>query len=408
MNADRDAMEFSIMTYRSYINDPLQGGYSNQRWSYAQSPMMYDIRAIQQMYGANFSTNATDTTYTFSTVTGEMFVNGTSQGRPGENRIFRTIWDGNGIDTYSFSEYTTNLDIDLTPGGWVNLDRNNDFQRANLGDGKSAKGQVYNALQYNGDSRSLIENANGGSGNDWIFGNNANNKLVGNNGNDTLIGGTGNDSLIAGNGDDTADYSSATNGIKVNLDINTIDGLSGWLATDDGYGFRDTVEGVDRIIGSQFNDTVIGDNAWDNLLQGNNGNDLLKDNGGTDTLLGDGGNDTLIGGSGNDSLVGGFGADRFAFNNHYEGIDTIQDFAASQGDKIQIDVSSFGGGLTQGILAQNQFFIGSAAVSMSDRFIYNNGALFYDVDGNGSAAGFQIATLEGNASLSYNDFTLVA
>lgn len=118
MDANRDSMEFSIMTYRSYVGDPPSGGYLNETWGYAQSLMMYDIRAIQQMYGANFNTNSTNTTYTFSTTTGQMLVNGIGQGVPGDNRIFRTIWDGNGSDTYDFSNYTTSLSINLDPG-WV-------------------------------------------------------------------------------------------------------------------------------------------------------------------------------------------------------------------------------------------------------------------------------------------------
>ena len=32
-----DAMEYSVMTYRSYVNDPLIGGYSNETWGYAQT-----------------------------------------------------------------------------------------------------------------------------------------------------------------------------------------------------------------------------------------------------------------------------------------------------------------------------------------------------------------------------------
>ena len=71
--------------------------------------MMFDIAAIQYMYGANYSHNSGNTTYTFSQTTGEMFVDGVGQGTPQGNRIFRTIWDGNGIDTYDLSNYTTNL-----------------------------------------------------------------------------------------------------------------------------------------------------------------------------------------------------------------------------------------------------------------------------------------------------------
>ncbi len=200
LTSDRDGMEFSVMTYRSYIGSSTSGGYGNETWGYAQSFMMYDIAALQTMYGADFTTNSGNTTYTFSPTTGEMFINGVGQGAPGGNRVFLTIWDGGGVDTYDFSNYTTNQTIDLTPGSWSLMSA---AQRANLGDGNYARANVYNALQYGSDTRSLIENAIGGSGNDTITGNAANNVLSGGAGNDILIGGGGADTLDGGPGDDT-------------------------------------------------------------------------------------------------------------------------------------------------------------------------------------------------------------
>lgn len=218
MNADRDSMEFSIMTYRSYVGHNLSAlpYYTNESGGFAQSLMMYDIAAIQHMYGAWFGYNSTNTTYTFSTTTGQMFVNGIGQGTPAANRVFRTIWDGNGIDTYDFSNYSTNLSVDLTPGGWSSFDTSGGhFQQAKLNAGyggitQYARGNVFNALQYNGDVRSLIENANGGSGNDRIVGNAANNVLMGNSGNDTLLGSSGNDTLTGGAGKDNLDGGTGT------------------------------------------------------------------------------------------------------------------------------------------------------------------------------------------------------
>ena len=203
MNADRDGLEFSIMTYRSYVGDPLNGGYSNGSSDFPQTLMMYDIAALQHMYGANFDTNAGATTYTFNSG-GEMFVNGVGQGDPIGSEIFLTIWDGNGEDTYDFSNFSRDLEIDLTPGGWTDLDANGNAQQAWLGDGNYANGHVYNAVQYQGDERSLIENAEGGSGDDSILGNQADNLLSGNGGSDTLTGGAGDDALSGGVGDDFA------------------------------------------------------------------------------------------------------------------------------------------------------------------------------------------------------------
>jgi len=77
----------------------------------------------------------------------------------------------------------------------------NYFARGNIANAQIAPGSVA------GEARSLIENANGGTGNDAITGNFVANVLNGNNGNDTLRGNGGNDTMDGGNGDDTAVYS---------------------------------------------------------------------------------------------------------------------------------------------------------------------------------------------------------
>ena len=124
---------------------------------------------------------------------------------PGGNRIFQTIWDGNGYDTYDLSNYSTNLDINLSPGSHSTFST---AQLAYLGGGPNggyARGNVFNALQYHGDPRSLIEMAIGGSGDDRIVGNAAANTLIGNAGNDDLAGVAGNDALYGGDGNDWLD-----------------------------------------------------------------------------------------------------------------------------------------------------------------------------------------------------------
>ena len=220
---NRDSMEFSIMTYRSYVGHNPPSYYTNEAYGFAQSPMMLDIRAIQEIYGANFNYNDNNTVYTFSTNTGEMSVNGVGQGVPGANRIFRTIWDGDGIDTYDFSNYTSNLNVDLEPGSWSDLDVGGNAQRADLSffgsANQYARGHVFNALQFNGDTRSLIENATGGAGDDFISGNSAQNLLIGNGGNDTLDGGDGNDTLYGKSEDDILMGEMVRIGYLVTVDV---------------------------------------------------------------------------------------------------------------------------------------------------------------------------------------------
>ncbi|MCB9993532.1 MAG: M10 family metallopeptidase C-terminal domain-containing protein [Hyphomicrobiaceae bacterium] len=193
-----DSMEFSIMTYKSHVG--ANGSeFTNEVWGRAQTYMMFDIAALQHMYGANFSTNSGNTVYKWTPDSGNTLVNGGVGIAPGENRIFATIWDGGGRDTYDLSAYHTRVVIDLRPGGFSVFSQG---QLADLGEGFHSRGNIFNALQYEGDPRSLIENAIGGSGNDRIGGNQANNVLRGGDGADDLFGRNGNDRLIGGDGRD--------------------------------------------------------------------------------------------------------------------------------------------------------------------------------------------------------------
>jgi serralysin len=199
MPLDRDSMEFTVMSYRSYIEAPTDQA-RNETYGYPQTYMMYDIAALQVMYGADFGFRNGNTTYSWDPLSGQTFVDGVAQTAPGANRIFQTIWDGGGIDTFDLSNYATDLQIDLNPGSSSLFSLE---QRANLGDGNYARGNVYNALLYYGDTRSLIENAIGGTGNDTITGNLADNVLLGGVGTDTLTGLAGNDVLDGGAESDT-------------------------------------------------------------------------------------------------------------------------------------------------------------------------------------------------------------
>ena len=184
--------------------------------------MIADIAAIQQMYGANYNTNSSNTVYSWNATTGEQFINGVGQGAPGGNKIFQTIWDGNGVDTYDFSNYATNLSVDLRAGGWTTVSA---AQLADLGGQTApgahmAAGNIANAWLYNNDTRSLIENAIGGSGNDSITGNQANNVLTGGAGNDVLYGMAGNDTIDGGLGSDTAVFTGASSNYQVSRGAN--------------------------------------------------------------------------------------------------------------------------------------------------------------------------------------------
>ena len=163
------------MTYRSYLGGPITG-YTNEQWGYPQTFMMSDIAALQTMYGADYTYHSGNTVYSWTPGSGITYVDGVAWLTPGGNRIFMTIWDGGGIDTYDFSAYTTGVTIDLGPGDYS---IGSPAQLAYLGGGNYAHGNVYNAYLFQGDARSYIENAIGGSGNDFIYGNDIANDLKG-------------------------------------------------------------------------------------------------------------------------------------------------------------------------------------------------------------------------------------
>ncbi|WP_324764828.1 M10 family metallopeptidase C-terminal domain-containing protein (plasmid) [Sinorhizobium meliloti] len=375
MPVNRDSMEYTVMSYRSYVGASTTTGYTNETWGYAQSLMMYDIAALQHMYGADFTTESGNTTYRWSPTSGEMFINGVGEGAPGGNKILLTVWDGGGTDTYDFSNYTTALKVDLRPGEWTTTSAAQ-LAKLHYNGSKVAIGNIANALQFQGDARSLIENAKGGTGSDTITGNAAANALWGNGGNDRLIGGDGNDNLFGGagadrldggNGTDLANYSNATAGIVADLSS---------PGSNTGEAAGDTYVSIERLYGSAFNDSLRGDNGA-NLLNGLAGNDVLN---------GRDGNDTLIGGNGADRLIGGGGADTFVFQTTAQSApaarDVIDDFASGidRMDLRSIDANS------NAVGDQAFLFIGSSAFhGKAGELNFRSGIVSGDVNGDGLA-----------------------
>ncbi|WP_112661986.1 M10 family metallopeptidase [Microvirga flavescens] len=370
-----DSLEYTVMSYHSYVGSTA-GGYTNELYGLPQTYMPGDIAALQYLYGANFDFRSSNTTYRWDPYTGEAFVNGQGQGNPGNptargeqaNRVFETIWDGGGIDTYDLSNYATGVQIDLAPSGSSVL---NWDQLALLDYNAIAAGSVYNALQYEGDPRSLIENARGGAGDDRLWGNSANNHLYGNAGNDTLYGGTGIDTLEGGSGNDS------------------------YIVSDP----RDVIidkSGIDRVTAST-NYTLA--RGLENLSGSGTPGLLLKGNGAANAIKGGLGSDTLTGGKGEDIFRFGTKIDRSRSN-----VDTITDFSARD-DTIKLDQDIFRK-LPAGPLSADAFWTGAKAHDPSDRIIYNQkaGALYYDADGSGSAAPILFAILANKAKVSEKDF----
>ncbi len=218
-----DDSEFTVMSYRSYVGGPLTG-YTSESVGYPQTYMANDILALQTLYGPNYVSHSGNTVYTWSPTTGQEFINGVAQLAPGggtggsANRVFMTVWDGDGNDTYDMSNYSTAVSINLNPGA---SSITSATQLAYLGNGHYSQGNVFNAYLYNNDARSYIENAVGGIGDDTLIGNAVGNALSGGFGNDTLTGGAGNDSLSGGLGNDTAVFSGSAANYHITYDAPT-------------------------------------------------------------------------------------------------------------------------------------------------------------------------------------------
>jgi serralysin len=269
---------------------------------YATTPMLYDILAIQHLYGANTSFHAGADTYTFDD----------------HELIFETIWDAGGRDTIDCSACIRRVVVNLNDGTFSSIGTSPD------GLGEDAVNNLAIAFGVS------IENAIGGAGSDSLGGNGLVNTLIGNagldlisgaGGDDDLRGGKDDDRLVGGNGDDSLNGGSGADVMigGTGTDKFFVDDVGDVVRGDNG---RDSVfstadftmhPSVEELFlrgsgdidgtGSKDKDTILG-NIGDNVLRG------LK---GTDELNGGAGDDVLVGGAGSDKLIGGGGADQLLY-----------------------------------------------------------------------------------------------
>ncbi|MFI3154864.1 MAG: M10 family metallopeptidase C-terminal domain-containing protein [Methylococcaceae bacterium] len=251
-----------------------------------------------------------------------------------------------------------------------------------------------------------IENLIGSSYNDSLIGNTGNNLLDGGLGNDTLAGGQGNDTYMI---NVTADRVKELAGQGTDIIRST---MSYSLADTDGNGSNGgNVEDLTLMGSAAINGTG---NSLNNTLTGNSAANILLGNAGNDQLVGGGDADQLTGGVGADLLSGGSGADRFMFLNVSEsgpdsaGRDTITDFKASEGDKIDfsaIDANTgVAGNNAFNSLQQGAAFSGSFAGVASLYFDQTAKILYANNDAD-AQADFSIL-LTGVAGVSLGHFIL--
>jgi len=427
---------------------------------FATTPMVYDVLAIQHLYGANTTHNAGNTTYAFND----------------HDLFYECVWDAGGIDTFDASDTERRVILDLNEGQFSSIGTS----PSGLGeDAEDAEDNVAIAFGV------TIENGKDGLAGDTLWGNGGGDSLVGRGGNDVLSGGSGLNHMDGGKGDDelrvdetgarviersnggrdtvrtSADFTlpnhvevlrlivadaingsgnDGTNTIVGNLRANLIDGGDSddhmiGLGSDDTYVVRqagdDVVEatdgGFDTILSHIT--TTIADNVEMVVLAGNRridatgaaGDDILQGNRSANDLSGGGGRDVLIGGGGGDTFRylkptdGSFVADNVT-RGSIAG-DRIVDFATGV-DRFRFDAAAFDpdGALGPGLLTQGVDFSIIAAqyngtnagananhAACAALFVFSTAArtLYFDADG--AAAGHTVvATLDAGAVAATN------
>jgi Ca2+-binding RTX toxin-like protein len=273
-NSDR----FSVMTTTA------NGGVEvfGDSLIFAAGPMLYDIAAIQHLYGANTNFNKGNTTYSFDD----------------NDLVYEALWDAGGTDRISVAGSDFRAIIDLRDGKFSSV--------VGSPDGFGA-GDRNLAIAFG----VTIENATGGDKNDRLIGNNTNNHLVGGKGDDSLLGGKGNDSLDGGAGTDRMDGGAGG-------DTYVLDRRSDVIVEAANGGTDTVISPFNFTLGGTLERlTLVGNatsgigNAKDNVIRGNARDNTLNGLDGDDTLVGGDGDDVLRAGLGADRLIGGRDDDRY-------------------------------------------------------------------------------------------------
>ena len=221
------------------------------------TPQLYDIAAIQYLYGANTAYHSGNDDYQWGS----------------DEIVFRSLWDGGGEDTINASNQAQFVQIDLNQGSFSEIGRPifqstfvedpyGDVIRTNTtkvnGVPTEVKVRGYYIESERRDNLSIaygtvIENAIGSEFGDRLQGNGESNYLIGLAGNDTIDGGPGNDSLSGGNGADVYLFGRGSgNDTIYNYDEDSVGTKADTIRLDEGI----TTTGV-TLTRNRFSDDLI-------------------------------------------------------------------------------------------------------------------------------------------------------
>lgn len=199
LHGEENGFRYTVMAYDSWYDRA-------HHFVEPSTPQLYDILAVQHLYGRNTAYRAGNDVYQWSD--GAV--------------VFQCLWDGGGNDTIDATNQSSPVVIHLQPGSFSTIGaqistkqfvedpKGNATQTiTTMVDGvttvKTIRGNFIETFHRDNLSIAygcLIENALGSNLADQLVGNNADNRLSGNAGNDRLTGLGGNDTMEGGLGAD--------------------------------------------------------------------------------------------------------------------------------------------------------------------------------------------------------------
>ena len=221
----QDSSQYTVM---SYFAGSKTGQFPGELYG-NNTPQLFDILAMQNKYGPNMQTRSDDTIYGFESNAGPIYHFGLNSSPQ------FSIWDGGGIDTLNASEFSEQQIINLNPNTFSNIG-----------------GQIYNVSIAPNVS---IENAVGGSGNDFLYGNALENMIKAGAGDDSIEGSYGDDDIDGGEGIDFAVYAaSISTMISAARDANGLVTIRTSFGTDtlsniESVSFSDATVSIEELLG---------------------------------------------------------------------------------------------------------------------------------------------------------------
>jgi Ca2+-binding RTX toxin-like protein len=247
-------------------NDTLIGGLGNDTLTGGAGIDTVDYATATSGVSANLAAGSatigvdTDTLSTIENVIGSANAD-VLVGSAGSNRLIGGLGDDMidgsfGVDSTSYASAGSSVAVNLALGGAVGGGGN--------------------------DTLISIEDVEGSAFDDSFIGSAGSNHITGGDGNDYIDGGAGDDVLDGGAGSDTVSFVSSSDAVSVNLTLGQAIGGAG----------ADTLNSIENVTGSGFDDVIVGDSGL-NILSGGLGNDRISGGSGNDVIDGGDGSDTV-------------------------------------------------------------------------------------------------------------------